>query len=127
MRESGENYLETIYLLQQKNGKVRSIDIANELNYAKPSVSRAVGILKQNGLITVGMDGYIDFTDRGRAQAEAIYERHEMITDYLVQTLHIPRDVADADACRIEHIISEETFDSIKIFVNKYKKMFAGQ
>ncbi len=124
MQESGENYLETILLLKERNGSVRSIDIANELGYAKPSVSRAVGILKKDGLIVVDSGGLIELTEAGQQKADSIYERHRMISEYLVQTLHIDEVTAEADACRIEHVISGETFDKIKAYVEKYRKMF---
>ncbi|MDP4109898.1 MAG: metal-dependent transcriptional regulator [Bacillota bacterium] len=117
IQESGEDYLETILLLKLRNGHVRSTDIANELGYAKPSISRAVGILTQEGYITVGEKGYIAFTEKGQLKANEIYERHRLITEYLTLTLGIDRETADKDACRIEHVISSETFDGIKSFV----------
>ena len=112
--ESGENYLETILLLTQRNGNVRSIDIASELSYSKPSVSRAVGILKQAGYIVVDNLGHIRLTELGRARACEIYERHVTITSFLTDKLGLSQKTAEADACRIEHIISEETFSAIK-------------
>ena len=114
MHESGENYLETILMLQNKNGSVRSIDIANELEYTKPSISRAMGILRKNGYITMDDGGQILLTELGRKKAEEIYERHLLITKFLMETLGIERQLADKDACRIEHVISQETFDRIK-------------
>lgn len=119
LQESGENYLETILLLNYRNGSVRSVDIANELEYSKPSVSRAVGILKTAGLITVEGNGNILLTEEGKVRAEEIYERHCMITEYLVKTLGISEETAGKDACRIEHIISQETFLKIKEFCQK--------
>jgi len=124
MQESGETYLETIYNLKKKNGHVRSIDIARELDYAKPSVSRAVKILKSSGMITVEPGGLIELTAAGKKKAGDIALRHRVITDYLIQTLHIDETLAEKDACRIEHIISEQTFEKMKQFVEKYKKMF---
>lgn len=124
MQESGETYLETIYNLKRKNGHVRSIDVARDLGYAKPSVSRAVKILRESGMIVVEAGGLIELTGEGEQKAADIIERHRVITDYLTQTLHIDKALADKDACRIEHIISAETFEKMKQFVEKYKKMF---
>lgn len=114
IHESGEDYLETILLLYQKNGSVRSIDIATELEYTKPSVSRAMKILKQEGLITVESSGNIVLTEDGLDRAEKIYERHQIITKFLVEKLDVSKDIAEKDACRIEHIISPETFKKMK-------------
>lgn len=112
--QSGEDYLETILLLKKKNGVVRSIDIARELNYSKPSVSRAVGILKEDGLIVVGADGHLELTDQGKQRAESVYERHEVLTRFLTDVLGVPREIAEDDACKMEHVISKETLDGIK-------------
>lgn len=117
LHESGENYLETILLLKKQKGEVRSVDIANELDYSKPSVSRAVGILRDNGYITVEQSGLINFTEKGLRRAEGVYERHRTIGEFLKMTLGLDPAVADTDACRIEHIISPETFQRIKIYV----------
>nr|WP_207644003.1 metal-dependent transcriptional regulator [Bittarella massiliensis (ex Durand et al. 2017)] len=117
MQESGENYLETILLLRQRQGHVRSIDVATELGFSKPSISRAIGILKSAGYVQVGEGGNILLTESGQQKAEAVYERHRLISRYLVLTLGVPAEIADADACRIEHIISQESFDQIKAFV----------
>ena len=119
LQESGENYLETILILSQKNGSVRSIDIANELNYSKPSISRAVGILKKAGLITIEKNGQINLTEIGHEKATAIYERHCLIKEFLIQTLQIDEELADKDACRIEHVISVETFERMKDVLKK--------
>lgn len=116
--ESGEMYLETILILQNRNGHVRSIDIANELKYSKPSVSRAVNILKNASYIIIEPDGNISFTEKGSQTANAIYERHLLITKYLMMTLGIDEDTASADACRIEHILSNESFAKIKELTN---------
>jgi Mn-dependent DtxR family transcriptional regulator len=114
LQESGENYLETILVLKQRMGYVRSIDVANELGFSKPSVSRAVGILKNDGYITIESSGNICLTELGMQKAASVYERHIYITRYLSEILKVTPAVAEADACRIEHIISEETFERIK-------------
>lgn len=121
IRESGENYLETILILKNRNGVVRSIDIANELEYSKPSVSNAMGKLKTSGYITMGKDGYIELTELGRQVAERIYERHCLLTEYLM-ALGVRKEVAAADACRIEHVISQESFDKMKDHVRLKQK-----
>lgn len=115
--ESGEDYLETILLLTKKSPFVRSIDIANELGYTKPSVSRAVGILKSNGYITVGNDGQILLTDLGKEKADGIYERHTVLTQFFEKILGVDKHIAEQDACRIEHIISETSYSKLKQFV----------
>ncbi|HHT83867.1 MAG: metal-dependent transcriptional regulator [Christensenellales bacterium] len=112
--ESGENYLETILRLKKEKGEVRSIDIANSLNYSKASISRAMGIMKRGGYITIDEKGFINFTKKGLERAQSIYERHRIITEYLQTNLNISKETAEKDACRIEHIISQETFDAIK-------------
>lgn len=111
--ESGEMYLETILVLKNRYGYVRSIDIAREMNYSKPSVSRAVALLKEDGYIENDPHGMILLTDKGREIAEKIYDRHKTLTKYLVW-LGVSEDVAQNDACRIEHVISQESFDKIK-------------
>lgn len=119
MHESGENYLETILILENKNGSVRSIDIANELDYSKPSISRAMGILRKSGFITMEDSGRILLTSKGRAKASEIYERHLLLTRYLVLTLSVDQETAANDACRIEHVISAETFAKVKEYVER--------
>ncbi len=114
---SGEDYLETILLLKKKNGNVRSIDIARELGYSKASISRAMSILKKSDYIIMGVDGQIQLTDKGMLKANEVYERHELITTYLVKALGVSYDTASEDACRIEHVISEESFEKIKEYV----------
>jgi len=121
IQESGENYLETILILQNKTGFVRSIDIANELEYTKPSISRAMGILKQNGYITVQESGQILLTEKGLQKANEVYERHTLIARYLVEALGVNEETAAQDACRIEHVISKESFDQIKKYVENGK------
>lgn len=118
MYESGENYLETILILSKRNGTVRSIDIARELGFSKPSVSRAVGILKEEGLIVVDGSGYIELTPSGKEKAESVYDRHTQLTRFLVETAGVSHERAEEDACRIEHIISEETYQGIKRFLS---------
>ena len=117
IQESGENYLETILILLNKNGYVRSVDVANELEYSKASISRAMGILKRAGFISIDDAGCIHLTESGQQRASRIYERHRMIMEYLVKALQIDEETAVADACRIEHVISEESFDRIKNWV----------
>ncbi len=111
--ESGEMYLETIYILSNENRSVRSIDICEYMGYSKPSVSRAVGLLKSGGYITVDPEGYIKLTDEGESIAVKIYERHTILTDLLVR-IGVSRETAAADACKIEHDISDESFEAIK-------------
>ncbi|MDF2987886.1 MAG: Mn-dependent transcriptional regulator [Eubacterium sp.] len=114
LQESGENYLETILVLKNKNGNVRSIDIANELGYTKPSISRAMTILKNADYITIDdTTGYITLTDTGYNIAKAMYERHQILSTYLI-SLGVSPEIASRDACRIEHVISEETFERIR-------------
>jgi len=111
--ESMEDYLETILLLQQKNGHVRSIDIANELAFTKASVSVAMKSLREKELITMADTGYISLTVEGQAKAEKVLERHTLLSNWLIR-LGVSEDVAREDACRIEHDISDETFDVLK-------------
>lgn len=116
--ESAENYLETILVLSQKKPQVRSIDIVNELEFSKPSVSIAMKNLRQQEYIIMDQDGYITLTDAGRKIAETIYERHTLLTDWLT-TLGVDNEIAAQDACRIEHVLSPETFKAIKKHVKK--------
>ena len=113
MKESGEMYLESIYVLCSEKASVRSIDVAEHMNFSKPSVSRAVGLLKKDGYIEVDKDGYITLTDSGKSMANKIFERHTLLTKML-ESLGVPKDVASEDACRMEHVISEETFNAMK-------------
>lgn len=119
--ESGENYLETILILRNRGAEVRSIDIVREMAVSKPSVSRAVGILRDGGFITVDGNGYITLTPDGLAIAEQIYERHEVLTDWLIG-LGVNRDTAEQDACRIEHAISAESFAKLKAHIRNEHK-----
>ena len=115
IRESAENYLETILILSQRKGKgeVRSIDIVNELEFSKPSVSVAMKNLRENGYITVDKDGYVRLTDKGLEIAEKMYERHTLLSQWLIK-LGVDEKVAVEDACRMEHVISAESFAAIK-------------
>ena len=121
MHESGEDYIETIYLLKKKKGMVRSIDVANELNFSRPSVSRAVGLLKDDGLLTVEEDGELVLTELGLKKAKSVYEKHTNLTKFLMLTAGVNEDIAETDACRIEHIISPETFRGIKKYIKEHK------
>ena len=111
--ESAENYLETILMLSQKNNYVRSIDIANELSYSKPSVSVAMKKLRESEMITVDENGHIALTEKGFSIANTMYERHSLLSNWLIQ-LGVPEEIALEDACRIEHVISEESFSRIR-------------
>lgn len=113
IQESAENYLETILILSQRLGQVRSIDIVNELNFTKPSVSVAMKQFRENGYIVVDGEGYITLTKKGLEIAEKMYERHRLLTDWLVY-LGVTKETAAEDACKIEHVISEESFQMIK-------------
>ena len=113
IQESAENYLETILILGQRQTTVRSIDIVHEMNFSKPSVSIAMKNLRQNGLIIMDTDGHIALTESGRKIAETIYERHTLLSEMLVD-LGVDPKVAAADACRMEHVISPESFEAIK-------------
>ncbi len=119
--ESGEDYLETILVLHNRKGEVRSIDIAAELNYSKPSVSVAMKNLREQDCILMDKNGFITLTDKGRAIAERVYERHLLFSDWLV-SLGVPADVAAEDACRIEHCLSTESFEAIKNHVKKFSQ-----
>lgn len=117
--ESGENYLETIYVIKERNadGIVRAVDVANELRFSKPSVSRALGLLKDKGFITIADNGAINFTPDGRVLAASVFERHQLLTVFLQHTAQIPSDLAEKDACRIEHVVSEQTMHGIKQYL----------
>lgn len=120
IHESAENYLETILILKKRLGQVRSIDIASELSFSKPSVSVAMKNLRLNGYIDVSKDGYITLLEKGQEIAEKIYERHTLFSDWLV-TLGVSPEVAAEDACRIEHVISNETFEAFKAHTAKHQ------
>lgn len=118
LQESGEMYLETILILSKKSNSVRSIDVSEYMSFSKPSVSRAVNLLKDGGYILISKEGYITLTSSGREIAEKIYERHTILTKCLV-ALGVGEETAAEDACKIEHDISDETFSAIKSHVNK--------
>ena len=119
--ESIEDYLETILLLHKKNGQDRSIDIAHELNYTKPSVSVAMKNLREKEYITMEDKGYITLTEAGRKRAEGVLEKHTILSDWLI-SIGVSQETALEDACRIEHDLSEESFEAIKRFLNRSGK-----
>lgn len=119
LQESGEMYLETIYILSQCPGAVRAIDVGTYMGFSKPSVSRALSILKQGGFVSADENGFLSLTESGTAVAEKIYERHQILTGVLMQ-LGVDEKHAIEDACRIEHVISDATFDAIKEHMKAY-------
>ena len=119
MHESAEMYLETIYTLSLNSTCVRSIDVAEALNYSRPSVSRAVGLLKKDGYLLMDEEGFLTLTEEGRALAERIYERHTVLTAAL-EALGVDKETAAEDACKIEHDISDRTFEAIKAHMKTY-------
>lgn len=118
IQESAENYLETILVLQERKGTVRSIDIVNELGFSKPSVSVAMKNLRENGYIEVDKDGHISLLPLGVKVAKKVYERHKIFTEFLVK-IGVDKETAEEDACKIEHIISDETFEAVKKYMSK--------
>lgn len=121
IKESAENYLETIYILSLKNSHVRSIDIVNELDFAKPSVSVAMKNLREHGYISMDSDGYITLTDQGKIIAENMYERHTLLSQWLMD-LGVDKETATEDACRIEHVLSKDSFEAIKKHITQWQK-----
>ncbi len=119
LHESGEDYLETIYLLTQKNPFVRAVDVANELGYTKASVSRAMRILREEGLIAVAEDGSIRLTKAGSRKAMEVYERHTLIMAFFSRCLGVNEVTAEKDACKIEHVISEETYLRLRAYMQE--------
>lgn len=119
IQESGEMYLESIYVLSQKSSAVRSIDVGEYMGYSKPSVSRAMGLLKKGEYIEIDRDGHITLTEKGLTVARKIYERHTVLTELLIR-LGVDREIASEDACKMEHAISDESFQAIQAHVNKY-------
>ena len=120
LQESGEMYLESILVLSNEMPNVRSIDVCEYMGFSKPSVSRAINLLKNGGYLLVDKDGYLTLTDEGRTVAQKIYDRHKLLTSFL-SSLGVSEEVASADACKIEHHISDESFEAIKEFVSKNK------
>lgn len=118
IQESGEMYLETILRLSQKSGHVRAIDVGEEMGYSKPSVSRAMSLLKEGGYIVIDRDGAITLTDSGREIAEKIYARHTLLTNFLI-SIGVDEETASEDACKMEHSISDTSFDAIKKLFEK--------
>lgn len=121
IQESAENYLETIYILHKKTGSVRSIDVVNHLGFSKPSVSNAMKQFRENGYVTVDDGGFITLTDLGLEVAEKMYKRHELLTKVLI-SLGVSEDTAKEDACRVEHYLSDESFEAIEKHVAQYGK-----
>ena len=117
LMESGQMYLETIYVLSKEKSRVHSIDVSEHMGYSKPSVSRAIGILKAEEYITVDKSGFITLTQKGIAAAEELYERHTILTDLLI-SLGVDRETAAVDACKIEHVISADSFEAIKNYIS---------
>lgn len=120
LQESGQMYLETIYVLSKTLPRIRSIDIVEHIGYSKPSVSRAVGLLKNGGYIEVDENGYITLTDEGRFVAEQMYERHTILTEVLTR-LGVDAKTAAEDACKIEHVISNKSFEAIKQHIKQFQ------
>ncbi len=119
IQESGEMYLETIYILLKQQPHVRSIDVCEHMGYSKPSVSRAIGLLKNGGYVTVDENGYLCLTEDGLEIASKMYERHTVLSEFLIR-LGVDRDVAIDDACKIEHHLSDQTFEAIKKHAEHY-------
>ena len=118
IQESGEMYLESIYVLSKKGGQVRSVDVGEYLGYSKPSVSRAVGLLKKGGYLLMDKYGHLTLKDTGLEIAQKIYDRHTLLSRVLMK-LGVSEDVATADACKLEHAISDESYEAIKSYLNK--------
>jgi len=115
LMESGQMYLETIYVLTKNSSSVRAIDVGEHMGFSKPSVSRALGLLKKGGFVEVDANGFLSLTDEGKSVAEKIYERHTIMTKILIY-LGVDKDIAAEDACRLEHDISDQSFEAIKKF-----------
>lgn len=121
LRESGEMYLETIYILTEKNHHVHSIDVCEYMGFSKPSVSRAIGLLRAGGYVNMDREGHLTLTDIGLEMARKIYDRHRILTEFFI-SLGVTEGTASDDACRVEHVISDETFDVIKNSVDTKKQ-----
>ena len=120
IQESGEMYLESILVLKNTLGQVRAIDVVHYTGYSKPSISRALSLLRVDGMVTVDENGYIELTDKGRERAAKVYERHQILADFF-ESIGVSTATADSDACKVEHVISDETFESIKAHLSKNK------
>lgn len=118
LHESAEMYLETIYLLNRQSSSVRSVDVAEHMGYSKPSISRAVGLLKKQGYLCVDADGFLTLTEEGLAAAEKVFERHTVLTG-LLQKMGVSEQTAAEDACKIEHVICDETLQAIKAYLEQ--------
>lgn len=118
LQESGEMYLETIYLLSKSSNSVRQLDVANYMNFSKPSVNRATNLLRDGGYIEVDGSGYLHLTELGLEIASKTYERHVVLTDFFI-SIGVPEEIASVDACKIEHDISDESFEALKKFINR--------
>ncbi len=118
LQESGEMYLETILILTQRSSRVRSIDVCEYMGFSKPSVSRAIGLLKSGGYVNVDADGYLSLTDAGAEVAHKVYDRHRLLVE-LLTSIGVSEETASADACKIEHHISDESFNAIKKYLDK--------
>lgn len=116
LQESGEMYLETILILSKKIDNVRAIDVGEYMGYSKPSVSRAIGLLKEGGYVVTDKDGYLSLTDLGMETAEKILARHKVVTEFLIK-LGVTPETASSDACKIEHVISDESYEAIKNYL----------
>ena len=121
LQESGEMYLETIYVLSQKGKGVRAVDVGEDMGFSKPSVSRAMGILKNGGYVVTDEDGFLQLTESGLESARITYERHRLLTEFFVR-LGVSPEIASEDACKIEHHISAESFEALKRHVAQYDK-----
>ena len=119
IRESGEMYLETIFVLSQKSATVRAVDVGEQMGFSKPSVSRAMGLLKKQGFVETDEQGFIKLTKTGKAKAKRIYERHTLLSRLFI-SLGVDEKTATEDACRIEHYLSDETFEAIKKHASEY-------
>ncbi len=119
MYESGEMYLETILLLTRENANIRSIDVAKELDFSKSSVSRAIGLLKEDDYISISPEGFIELTQKGLVKAENIYDKHTLLARFFKDVIKVSPKVAEEDACKIEHFISDETFNCLKKYMDR--------
>lgn len=122
MHESGEDYLETILMIKNRKGSVRSIDVARELGFSRPSVSRAISILQNDGFVIKKEDGELVLTEIGIEKATAVYDRHTTLTKFIQMVCGVDETIAEEDACRIEHVIHEETFAGIKKFIIEHNE-----